>query len=461
MNGEIGSEELGEGAPSSAVMSGRRVFVSYYQQSGEHREQVLRFTNQLREGGIDAWVDLYVESPSEGWPRWVERQLASAEFILLICTPEYCRHYLHASGGISARRISWEGQLIRQMLHDASGRYDLFVPVLLDEAHADVPPPLGSVTAYSIPSGYEALYRRLTHQPEIATPMLGPVIHLKPAAPRPRLSEGAPEELPWRARLDLLGRGLWRSARIHRWTVGGVLMLLFLIASLLWLGWIRLSPEGISAGPPTRLERCLQSARAIQRPYAIESVVIIWSLTDTSDRRRLSVRTVYTLRALRSFSAGDAGLFKEQYGHDKATFIHWYGPEEERFQSTEGRAYTIEFDGQQGEQRTVVTGAELEYVLPLPPDRPGFGNRVRLKSNEEFWRYPNDQDVICELTMIIQSDTTPITPVGIGGAFARGSEVTPKAAASRMTGETRQHSLSARWDQTLLPGDEVGIHFTW
>ncbi len=145
---EIEGETVEDEAPPSSIARGTRVFVSYYQQSKEHGDLVLAFANQLREGGIDARVDLYVDSPPDGWPRWVERQLGKAEFIVLICTPEYCKHYLQLSGGIGARRINWEGQLIRQMLHDASGRYDPFIPVLLDGSRAEVPPPLGSLTAY-------------------------------------------------------------------------------------------------------------------------------------------------------------------------------------------------------------------------------------------------------------------------------------------------------------------------
>lgn len=211
----------------------------------------------------------------------------------------------------------------------------------------------------------------------------------------------------------------------------------------------------------TRLTRCLQAARERQRPYAIESAVVIWSFSDTQTRRYLSVRIVYTLRVLRPFSAQEAGLFKEEYGYDTRLFRHWHGPEDERWLSAEGHVYAVEFDGEEGEIRTVVTGAELEYPLPFAEGRAGFGNRISLKANEDFWRYPNEVDVICSITLILQSATTSIAPVGLGGALARGSEVTPRAAVNRALGEARQHSLSVRWEETLLPGDIVGIHFSW
>jgi len=50
-----------------------KVFISYSHQDAEHEAKVLNFSNKLRSEGIDANIDLYEESPSEGWPRWMEK----------------------------------------------------------------------------------------------------------------------------------------------------------------------------------------------------------------------------------------------------------------------------------------------------------------------------------------------------------------------------------------------------
>ena len=53
-----------------------KVFISYSQDSIEFADQVLQFSNHLRQEGIDTSLDQYEESPPEGWPRWMERQMA-------------------------------------------------------------------------------------------------------------------------------------------------------------------------------------------------------------------------------------------------------------------------------------------------------------------------------------------------------------------------------------------------
>lgn len=60
-----------------------RVFISYSHQDSEYENRILDFTNKLRAEGIDANVDLYEESPADGWPRWMENQIQEATYVLV------------------------------------------------------------------------------------------------------------------------------------------------------------------------------------------------------------------------------------------------------------------------------------------------------------------------------------------------------------------------------------------
>ena len=41
----------------------------------------------LCDRGIDVILDRYVHpGPAEGWPRWMERNLDAAQFVLMVCT---------------------------------------------------------------------------------------------------------------------------------------------------------------------------------------------------------------------------------------------------------------------------------------------------------------------------------------------------------------------------------------
>jgi hypothetical protein len=71
-----------------------RVFISYSHDSPEHRKRVLSLAERFRADGVDAQIDQYVQgTPLEGWARWIRNQLASANFILLVCTETYYRRF--------------------------------------------------------------------------------------------------------------------------------------------------------------------------------------------------------------------------------------------------------------------------------------------------------------------------------------------------------------------------------
>jgi hypothetical protein len=66
-----------------------KVFVSYSHDSDEHRQSILAFSDQLREDGIDCWIDQYINgAPAGGCQRWMEKHVKNADFVLLVCTSD-------------------------------------------------------------------------------------------------------------------------------------------------------------------------------------------------------------------------------------------------------------------------------------------------------------------------------------------------------------------------------------
>ena len=163
-----------------------RVFLSYSHDSERHKQQVLALADRLRGGGIDARVDQYEMAPPEGWPRWMERQIVRARFVLVVCTETYKRRFLARERLGSGRGATWEGAVITQELYDAQGRNEKFIPVVLaagDESH--LPIVLRGTTCYHLDrtDGYDELYRRLTGQPATPMPALGPLKPMPPLRP--------------------------------------------------------------------------------------------------------------------------------------------------------------------------------------------------------------------------------------------------------------------------------------
>ena len=71
-----------------------KVFISYSHDSEPHKQFVLELSKRLRDEGLDCQIDRYLNgSPSEGWQRWMETQIEQADFVLLICTPDYLKRY--------------------------------------------------------------------------------------------------------------------------------------------------------------------------------------------------------------------------------------------------------------------------------------------------------------------------------------------------------------------------------
>src|SRR5512147_2420989 len=189
-----------------------KVFISYSHDTIEHQERVLGFADRLRADGIDAEIDQYNAAPPESWPLWCERQIASADVVLMVCTETYHRRVSGDEERGKGLGVVWEAQIIRQLLYDAGAISDKFVPVLFSDASPEqIPTPIKGGTRYvvGIEDGYEDLYRRLTNQPRLLRPALGTIRPLStrrrqwPEGTMQAAAGGSPEER-WQAWLEVV-----------------------------------------------------------------------------------------------------------------------------------------------------------------------------------------------------------------------------------------------------------------
>ncbi len=160
-----------------------RVFISYSHDSPEHADRVLALSDRLRKDGIDCILDQYELSPPEGWPRWMDRHICDADFVLMLCTETYYRRVMGKEKPGIGRGVRWEGNLIYQHIYDDDSINSRFIPVLFDSGQLDhMPKPLKGATHYRLDTddGYELLYRRLTDQPAVEKPKLGQLRSLPP-----------------------------------------------------------------------------------------------------------------------------------------------------------------------------------------------------------------------------------------------------------------------------------------
>jgi hypothetical protein len=190
-----------------------KVFISYSHDSEKHQQHILDLADRLREGGIDCIIDQYVDSPSDGWPRWTISQIEGAEFVLAVCTDQYSRLFAGNGEAVEEQKAGWQRAIITQSLYESQSNNTKFIPVALssqDKAH--IPIVLRGNTTYVIDTaeGYEQLYRRLTNQFETPIPALGAIRQL------PRL-ERQQFFLSEDKQSDLKGEMLNASKRLLSW----------------------------------------------------------------------------------------------------------------------------------------------------------------------------------------------------------------------------------------------------
>jgi hypothetical protein len=104
--------------------------------------------------------------------------MENADYVLAVFTEANHRRFKgeeEAGKGLGAQ---WEGAIITQELFEAAGDNEKFIPVLFaPEDSKNIPQVLRGVQSYDLSSekGYEELYRRLTNQPRVTKPELGPI----------------------------------------------------------------------------------------------------------------------------------------------------------------------------------------------------------------------------------------------------------------------------------------------
>ena len=128
-----------------------KVFISYAHESPELSNNVLEFSNLLRKKGIDAEMDQYEESPAEGWPKWMMRQVQQSDFVLVCCTKLFSERANDFSGGDDGLGVKWETSLILQQLYVLSTNNTKFIPVIFDDSDKKyIPLPLQPYTYYQL-----------------------------------------------------------------------------------------------------------------------------------------------------------------------------------------------------------------------------------------------------------------------------------------------------------------------
>ncbi len=91
-------------------------FISYAHDTEPHKVRVRTLADRLGHEGVDAMIDQYEPHPSEGWPKWMEKQMAR-NYLLIVLSPRFVEGFEQAEtsmGGARYKSVILSARLLRQ-----------------------------------------------------------------------------------------------------------------------------------------------------------------------------------------------------------------------------------------------------------------------------------------------------------------------------------------------------------
>ena len=92
-----------------------KLFISYSHDTLEHKKWVLDLATRLRNNGIDAILDQWELSPGDDLPHFMETNLSSSNYIIIICTQKYVDKANQGKGGVGYEKMIITSSLMSQI----------------------------------------------------------------------------------------------------------------------------------------------------------------------------------------------------------------------------------------------------------------------------------------------------------------------------------------------------------
>lgn len=101
-----------------------KVFISYSWEDEEHIEWTKELANYLIKNGVDAHIDQYDLEIGDRLPQFMEREITNADYVLIICTPNYKEKANNRKSG-----VGYEGHIIAGELFQNQNEKK-FIPII-------------------------------------------------------------------------------------------------------------------------------------------------------------------------------------------------------------------------------------------------------------------------------------------------------------------------------------------
>ncbi|MEZ8389773.1 toll/interleukin-1 receptor domain-containing protein [Vibrio splendidus] len=91
------------------------VFITYSHDNQEHKKWVLDLATRLRNTGIDAALDQWDLRPGDDLPHFMEQNLASCDYVLMVCTENYVAKANSGVGGVGYEKMIITADLLSRI----------------------------------------------------------------------------------------------------------------------------------------------------------------------------------------------------------------------------------------------------------------------------------------------------------------------------------------------------------
>jgi len=156
-----------------------KVFVSYSHDSQAHKQWALAFATRLRKVGVDAVLDQWDLGPGDDIPLFMERNLATADRVLMICTENYVSKANAGAGGVGYEKMIVTADLMQKV--DSNK----IIPIVRQDGTHLVPNFLRSkmYLDFSLEDQFEVSFDDLTRSIHNAPLFIKPEISTSPFEP--------------------------------------------------------------------------------------------------------------------------------------------------------------------------------------------------------------------------------------------------------------------------------------
>lgn len=92
-----------------------KAFLSYSHDSLDHKKWVLDLATRLRSNGVESIIDQWSLGPGDDLPHFMEKNLAIADRVVMICTENYVQKANTGAGGVGYEKMIVTADLLRRI----------------------------------------------------------------------------------------------------------------------------------------------------------------------------------------------------------------------------------------------------------------------------------------------------------------------------------------------------------